>query len=50
MNEHQKILVVDNKPDFVKLAQDALEISGYQVITDYDRKSGLEITGKVTGN
>ena len=43
MNKQSKILVVDSKPDFVKLAINALESSGYQVFTAFDRKGGLEI-------
>ena len=43
-----KILVVDNKHDFVKLARNVLGISGYQVFTISDRKGGLEMARKET--
>ena len=38
-----KILVVDNKPDFVKLARRVLGVSGYQVFATHNRKRGLEM-------
>lgn len=42
MDKVPKILVVDNEPDFVKLARGALEASSFQAIVASDRKSGLE--------
>lgn len=50
MDKAPKILVVDNEPDFVKLARSALEASSYQVIVASDRKSGLEKTGREAPN
>jgi two-component system, sensor histidine kinase and response regulator len=37
-----KILIIDDLPDNVFLLQDRLEIEGYEVLTAYDGKSGIE--------
>jgi len=39
-----KILVIDDLPENVFLLQDRLEREGYEVITSYDGKSGIEKT------
>ncbi|GAH68693.1 unnamed protein product [marine sediment metagenome] len=48
MGKQPKILVVDSKLDFVRLARNALGISGYQVVTAPDRKGGLEMAREQT--
>lgn len=48
MNKQPKILVVDNEPDFIKLVSNALDSSGYQVVTAFNRKGGLEMVGRET--
>lgn len=42
MDRRPKVLVVDNEPDFVEMARNALEASSYQVIVAPHRKGGLE--------
>lgn len=37
-----KILVIDDDPDFVEATKVVLESGGYQVLTAYDGKAGLE--------
>ncbi len=37
-----KILIIDDDPDFVEATRVVLESGGYQVLTAYDGKEGLE--------
>ena len=41
MNNRQKILIVDDEPDVVKVVSFRLETLGYEVIVAYDGKDGL---------
>lgn len=38
----KKILVIDDLPENVFMLQDRLENEGYEVITAYDGKSGID--------
>jgi two-component system, OmpR family, alkaline phosphatase synthesis response regulator PhoP len=38
----KKILVIDDLPENVFMLQDRLEHEGYEIITAYDGKSGIE--------
>jgi len=38
----EKILLIDDDPDFVEATRVVLESGGYQVVTAYDGKEGLE--------
>ncbi|MFH1247846.1 MAG: response regulator [Candidatus Omnitrophota bacterium] len=39
----QKILIIDDEPDIVKLLESRLKSNNYEVIVAFDGKSGLEL-------
>ena len=41
--EKKRILLVDDEPDFVKVASRRLEAAGYEVVTALDGEKGLKI-------
>ncbi len=43
MNEHEKILIVDDEPDTILILQDRLEMDGYKVVTATDGIQALEL-------
>ncbi len=45
---HETLLVVDDEPDLVRLAQDILESHGYRVLTASDGEQALKILKKET--
>ncbi|MBU0503182.1 MAG: response regulator [Candidatus Omnitrophota bacterium] len=42
----QKILIIDDAPDFVQLLESRLKLSNYDVVVAFDGKTGLELAKK----
>ena len=50
MNEKQKILLIEDDPDFIEATKLILEQKNYQVLTAYDPLDGMKIAKKENPN